>query len=269
LVWLDLGEQNRSYEFFKFCLNLNQIIKRIPGKTVYTEDPGFNPNQPTQIYPLRHYSPESLTVQKSPRPFLLLPRCPSPNANSTRGKEKGEAAYRRQERSGEGRGWLRKVLAVTTVYGSTAVVAEIVRSTCAGGWSRRRRVFRLNRSDLVQSNGTMSSMGWRRGYLHKESRMGQGFTRSTFTDGRAKSGDRGLDSPAKQGPIPCSGSFTEACTVSSKGRAWLGRALLAGLRWLGLGWPQARRARGKRRWFRAPVRSSVRGGVRSTPEGTL
>jgi hypothetical protein len=53
--------------------------------------------------------------------------------------------------------------------------------------------------------------------------MEQRITRSTFTGGQAKSGDRGLASPAKQSPIPCSGSFTEACTVSSKGRAWLGR----------------------------------------------
>jgi hypothetical protein len=95
--------------------------------------------------------------------------------------------------------------------------------------------------------------------------MEQRITRSTFTGGRAKSGDRGLASPAKQSPIPCSGSFTEACTVSFKGRAWLGRALLAGLRWQGLGWPRARRAQGKHRWFRAPERSSVRGRVRSTP----
>jgi hypothetical protein len=43
-----------------------------------------------------------------------------------------------------------------------------------------------------------------------------------------KYGDRGLASPARQSPIPCSGSFTEACTVSSEGRAWLGRALQAG-----------------------------------------
>jgi hypothetical protein len=99
--------------------------------------------------------------------------------------------------------------------------------------------------------------------------MGQRFTRSMFIGGRAKSGDHGLASPTKQSPIPCSGSFTETCTVSSEGRAWLGRALLAGLRWQGLGWPWARRARGKHRWFRAPVRSSVRGGVRSMPEGTL
>jgi hypothetical protein len=82
--------------------------------------------------------------------------------------------------------------------------------------------------------------------------MGQRFTRSTSTGGRAKSGDRGMASPTKQSPIPCSESFTEACTVSSKGRTWLGKAMLAGLRWQGLGWPRARRARGKRRWFRAP-----------------
>jgi hypothetical protein len=73
--------------------------------------------------------------------------------------------------------------------------------------------------------------------------MEQRITRSTFTGGRVKSGDRGLASPAKQTPIPRSGSFTEACTVSSKGRAWLGRARLVGLRWRGIGRPRARRAR--------------------------
>ena len=74
--------------------------------------------------------------------------------------------------------------------------------------------------------------------------MGQRYNRSTITGGRVKSGDPGLASPAKQSPIPCSGSFTEARTVSSEGQAWLGRALLAGLRWRGIGWPRARRARG-------------------------
>jgi hypothetical protein len=87
-------------------------------------------------------------------------------------------------------------------------------------------------------------------------RMGQRFTRSMFTGGRVKSGDRGLASPAKQSPIPCSGSFTEACTVSSEGRARLGRARLAGLRWRGIGWPRARRSQGNAggfwlRWGRA------------------
>jgi hypothetical protein len=58
------------------------------------------------------------------------------------------------------------------VYGLRAEVAGIVRSTCAGGCSHRRRVFRLNHGDLVQSNGTLSFTGWRRGYVHKESKNG-------------------------------------------------------------------------------------------------
>jgi hypothetical protein len=95
-------------------------------------------------------------MRKTPYPFLLLPRGPSLGLNSTRDKEKGGAAYLRRERSGEGRGWLREVLAVTTMYGSTAGVAGIVWSTCAGGCSRRRRVLRPNHGDLVQSNGTVS-----------------------------------------------------------------------------------------------------------------
>jgi hypothetical protein len=65
--------------------------------------------------------------------------------------------------------------------------------------------------------------------------MVQRLTRSTFTGDRVKSGDRGLASSARQSPIPCSGSFTEACTVYSEGWAWLGRALLAGLRCGGSG----------------------------------
>jgi hypothetical protein len=58
------------------------------------------------------------------------------------------------------------------VYGLTAEVAGIVRTTCAGGWSCRRRVFWLNHGNLVQSNGTMSFTGCRRGYVHKESKNG-------------------------------------------------------------------------------------------------
>ena len=68
-----------------------------------------------------------------------------------------------------------------------------------------------------------------------------------FTGGRVKSDDRGLASPARQSSIPCSGSFTEACTVYSEGRTRLGKALLAGLWWRGIGWPRARRLQGKRR----------------------
>jgi hypothetical protein len=73
--------------------------------------------------------------------------------------------------------------------------------------------------------------------------MAQRITRSTLADGRVESDDRGLASPAKQTPIPRSGSFTEVCLVFSEGRMGLGRAWLAGLRWQGLGWPRTRRAR--------------------------
>jgi hypothetical protein len=66
--------------------------------------------------------------------------------------------------------------------------------------------------------------------------MVQWITRSTH------SGDRGLVSPAKHASIPCSGSFTEVCSLVSEGRTGLGKAGLAGLRRQGLGWPRTRRA---------------------------
>ena len=74
--------------------------------------------------------------------------------------------------------------------------------------------------------------------------MEQRITRSTLAGGRVESGDRGLASPAKKTSIPRSGSFTEARRVYSVGWTGLGEALLAGLRWRGIGWPRARRARG-------------------------
>jgi hypothetical protein len=68
--------------------------------------------------------------------------------------------------------------------------------------------------------------------------------RSTLGGGRVKSDDRELAYPMRQSSIPRSGNFTEARRVYSEGRTGLGKALLAGLRWRGIGWPWARRARG-------------------------
>jgi hypothetical protein len=68
--------------------------------------------------------------------------------------------------------------------------------------------------------------------------------RSTLAGGRVKSGDRELASPARQSSIPRSGKFTEAHRFYSVGWTGMGEALLAGLRWRGIGWPRARRARG-------------------------
>jgi hypothetical protein len=73
--------------------------------------------------------------------------------------------------------------------------------------------------------------------------MVQWITRSTHSGGIVNSGDRGLASPAKQTSIPRSGSFTEVCSLVSKGWTGLGRAGLAGLRRQGLGWRRTRRAR--------------------------
>jgi hypothetical protein len=68
-----------------------------------------------------------------------------------------------------------------------------------------------------------------------------------LADGRVKSGDLDLVSPARQSSIPRSGSFTEARRVSLGGRTGLGMARLAGLWWQVLGRPLARRVQGKRR----------------------
>jgi hypothetical protein len=87
--------------------------------------------------------------------------------------------------------------------------------------------------------------------------MEQRITRSTLAGDRVESGDRGLASPAKQTPIPCSGSFTEVRTVFSEGWTGLGKALLAGLRWQGDRAAMDTPCTGKRRWVWAPVRSST------------
>jgi hypothetical protein len=82
-----------------------------------------------------------------------------------------------------------------------------------------------------------------------------------FVGGRVKSGDLDPASPARQSSIPRSGSFTDARRVYSEGWTGLGMALLAGLRWRGIGRPLARRVQGKLRRSRAPVRSRARGSV--------
>jgi hypothetical protein len=132
-----------------------EMFKRISGKPVYIEDPGLFLKQSVNLYPcaIIHLS---LWQFKNPWLLFLLPRGPSPLLNSTRERKKGGAAYRRRGRSGEGWGLLREVLAVTTRYGSTMVMAEIGRSTCVGGRARRRRVLRPIHGDTGQSKGTES-----------------------------------------------------------------------------------------------------------------
>jgi hypothetical protein len=47
----------------------------------------------------------------------------------------------------------------------------------------------------------------------------------------------------EEASIPCSGSFTEVCSLVSESRTGLGKAGLAGLQRQGLGWPRTRCAR--------------------------
>jgi hypothetical protein len=57
-------------------------------------------------------------------------------------------------------------------YGLTSGMAGIARSTRAGGCPRRRRVYRPNHGELVQSEGTVSFTGSRSDCVHKESKDG-------------------------------------------------------------------------------------------------
>jgi hypothetical protein len=54
--------------------------------------------------------------------------------------------------------------------------------------------------------------------------MVEWITWPTYSGGVESSGERGLASPAKQTPIPRSGSFTEGCTVFSVGNGSIGRS---------------------------------------------
>jgi hypothetical protein len=135
------------------------MFKRFSGKTSLHRGPWAFPKPILQLIPLRNYSSESLTVQNPPDFYSFFPEVPPPPLNSTRERNKGGAAYRRRGRSGEGWGWLREVLAVTTRYDSMTVMAGIGRSTCAGGRARRRRVLRPIHGDIGQSKGTGSFTG--------------------------------------------------------------------------------------------------------------
>ena len=102
------------------------------------------------VIPPRYYSFESLTFHKTPQTSFLLPRGPSLGLNSARKKEKGGAAYRQRDRYGEGRGWLGEALAVTAMYGSTAGMAGIARSTCEAGVPAKSL-----RSGSIQGHGEL------------------------------------------------------------------------------------------------------------------
>jgi hypothetical protein len=240
-------------------------IKKVFWKSTLHRRPWVLSKTIPSVIPLRHYSLESLTMHKTPWPLLLLPRGPSPYLNSNRRNKQGGAAYRWRGRSGEGRGWLREVLAVTARCGSTAVVAGIGRSTCAGGWTRWRRVLWPNHGDTGQSKGTRSFTGcqvidsckesennspWSSVYVHRRS----GEVRRPWT---GFSGEAKFDSSLGELHRGMHGLLQG---LDAAGRGSACRSMVAGDR-VAAGTPCA----GQRRWSGAPVRSSACGGVRSKP----
>jgi hypothetical protein len=132
---------------------------------------------------------------------------------------------------------------------------ELVGGVCSG----------LSTAIQVNPRAQGASWGAKESTRARNRRITHRGARSTFAGGRVKSGDLDPVSPARQSSIPRSGSFTEVRRVSLEGWTWLGKALLAGLRWRVLWRSLARRVQGKLRRSRAPVRSRARGGVRLKP----
>jgi hypothetical protein len=237
------------------CIEIRNI-KKVFWKSILHRRPWASFKTTPSVITLRHYSIESLTMHKTPWPLLLLPRGPSPHLKSTRGRKQGGTAYRRW-------GWLREVLAVTARYGSTAVVAGIGRSTCAGGWTRRRQVLRPNHGDIGQSKGTGSFTGCQAIDSCKESENDLPW-RSVYACQRSSevrrpwtgfSGEAKFDSSLGELHRGMHGLLRGS---DAAGRGSAGRSTVAGVR-VAAGTPCA----GQCRWSGAPVRSSARGGVRS------
>jgi hypothetical protein len=103
-----------------------------------------------------HYSSESLTLQKPHRVLRNRTRDPSPNGTVTAAEEKGGGAYRKRGCSGEGSGEVRGSLAITSRYGSSAMVVGGDRSTCAGGGAHRRRGIQPAHGAIIRLNGSGS-----------------------------------------------------------------------------------------------------------------
>jgi hypothetical protein len=77
----------------------------------------------------------------------------------TAGNKQRDTAYLRRGRSGEERGWIREVLAVTSRCDSSTMMAGIGQAMCAGSRARRRRTLRPAHGGVAQSNGTGSFTG--------------------------------------------------------------------------------------------------------------
>jgi hypothetical protein len=141
------------------------------------------------VIPLRHYSLESLTMHKTPWPFLLLPRGPSPYENSNRGRNRAArltGSERGPARGGVGSGRFWRSQRGTTrrrwwpeSAGPRAQAGELVSGEC----SVLTTVIPVNPMARGAPRGdveTMRAVNWK---------MAQRLTRSTCARGAPNSSE--------------------------------------------------------------------------------
>jgi hypothetical protein len=157
-VWLDLAKYFSRYKFPKFSAEFkknNQSPWRKVLKVLQT-GPLFTIHLSLWLY------------RKPPRVLRNRTCDPSPNGTVTAAEEKGGGAYRRQGCFGEGSGEVWGSRAITSRYGSSAMVVGVGRSTCAGEGARRRRGIQPNQGSRVQLNGSGSFARYQGRYVREE-----------------------------------------------------------------------------------------------------
>jgi hypothetical protein len=162
-----------------------------------------------------------------PRVLRNRTRDPSPNGAVTTAEEKGGGAYRRRGCSGEGSGEVWGSLAITSRYGSSAMVVGVGRSVCAGRGARRRQGIRLARCAIVQSNGSGSFTKDQGRYAREEFENGSPdcsvYARPRVTEvrrGRSRISGEVLPGPRTWKASRATG---EANRVTSAAWKWLGQ----------------------------------------------
>jgi hypothetical protein len=127
----------------------------------------------------------------------------------------------------------------------------IGQATCAGGGGGGGVVGGVRSGLLTAVEFNPRAQGASRGVKDatraRNRRKTHRGARSTYAGGRVKSGEVDLVSSVRYSSIPGSGSFIEARRGYPEGRTGRGKSRVAGLRWLDLGRPLARRAQSDRR----------------------
>jgi hypothetical protein len=182
--------------------------------------------------------------RKPPRVLRNWTHDPSPNGIVTAAKEKGGGAYRRRGCSGEGSGEIRVSLAITSRYGSSAMVVGVGQSTCAGGGARLRWGIWPAHDAIIQSNGSGSFTRDQGRYAREQFENGSPDC-SVYARPRATEVRRGrswVSGEVLPGPRTWKASWATGEANRVAGTAW---------KWLGGAGRGGRGSGGDGRWGRA------------------